>query len=392
MEFLESRIRALHMITPIASSDKGSAMVSKFSSSEAKSFYIETKTDSSKTIRKCAFCSVDHYIGVCPRFQEKTPAERKDEARRLHKAVEENLILKRFSSLTRLIRVLAYCLRFIARCRRSQDTETIFLSTSKLAAARCKAIQLTQSFAFAEELKLLGSGKPLPRRNSLRRLNTILDEVGIMHVGGRLKHSTLSFSTKHHLLRVVGEHTLTFEEFSTVLVQIEACLNSRPLYPLSSDQDDLNALTPAQYLIGDTLFLIPESEYISPTENRLSRWQPLQRMQLNFWKRWSREYLHHLQQRSRWRDPKENFAVGQLVVVRDERYPPSKWPLGRITKVHPGPDGHSFSGLWKYGKGLPREPSLLADILAGEHCQMCFEGIKTVPVESMRLHLWDGGG
>ncbi|KAG8239228.1 hypothetical protein J437_LFUL018826 [Ladona fulva] len=44
MEFLESRIRALNMITPIANSDKGSAMVSKFSSSKAKSFYIETKT------------------------------------------------------------------------------------------------------------------------------------------------------------------------------------------------------------------------------------------------------------------------------------------------------------------------------------------------------------
>ncbi|KAG8236895.1 hypothetical protein J437_LFUL016007 [Ladona fulva] len=84
MEFLESRIRALNMITPIASSDKGSAMVSKFSSHEAKSFYIETKTDSSRTTRKCVLCSLNHYIGVCPRFQEKTPAERKDEARRLH--------------------------------------------------------------------------------------------------------------------------------------------------------------------------------------------------------------------------------------------------------------------------------------------------------------------
>ncbi|XP_046406360.1 uncharacterized protein LOC124171263 [Ischnura elegans] len=145
-------------------------------------------------------------------------------------------------------------------------------------------------------------------------------------------------STKNHLLRVVGEHTLTFEEFSTVLIQIEACLNSRPLHPLSSDPDDLNALTPAHFLVGGTLFLIPEPECPNISGNCLSRWRLLQRLQLNFWKRWSREYLQHLQQRTKWRDPKENFTVGQLVIVRDDRYPPSMWPLGRITEVHPGPD------------------------------------------------------
>lgn len=33
-------------------------------------------------------------------------------------------------------------------------------------------------------------------------------------------------SVKHHLRRVIGESTLTFEEMSIVLSQIEACLNS----------------------------------------------------------------------------------------------------------------------------------------------------------------------
>ena len=54
---------------------------------------------------------------------------------------------------------------------------------------------------------------------------------------------------KFHLKRVIGETLLTFEEMSTLLVQIEACLNSRPLTPLTDDASDLTALTPGHFLI-----------------------------------------------------------------------------------------------------------------------------------------------
>ncbi|XP_050531544.1 uncharacterized protein LOC126900111 [Daktulosphaira vitifoliae] len=65
-------------------------------------------------------------------------------------------------------------------------------------------------------------------------------------------------STKYHLKRVIGLTTLMFEEMTTLLTQIEACLNSRPITELSNDPNDYNALTPAHFLIGESLLLPPE--------------------------------------------------------------------------------------------------------------------------------------
>lgn len=46
-------------------------------------------------------------------------------------------------------------------------------------------------------------------------------------------------SMKHHLKRVIGDMTLTYEELSTVCTKVEACLNSRPMWPLNDDPNDL---------------------------------------------------------------------------------------------------------------------------------------------------------
>ena len=64
-------------------------------------------------------------------------------------------------------------------------------------------------------------------------------------------------SLKKHLKVVVGETQLTFKELTTLLAQIEACLNSRPFTPLPEASDRVDALMPGHFLIGRPTVPLP---------------------------------------------------------------------------------------------------------------------------------------
>lgn len=89
----------------------------------------------------------------------------------------------------------------------------------------------------------------------------------------------------------MSQTPLHYEDFVTVLYQVEACLNSRPLFPFSSDPNDPQPLTPAHFLVGERLTVLPEHDYTELNENRLTKFQRLQKMTQNFWKRWSKEFI-----------------------------------------------------------------------------------------------------
>ena len=78
------------------------------------------------------------------------------------------------------------------------------------------------------------------------------------HFGGLWEAAVKSFKT--HLAHIVGNTRLNFEEMSTVLAQIEACLNSRPLGTLpDNNKDGIEMLTPGHFLIGRPLQAIPDN-------------------------------------------------------------------------------------------------------------------------------------
>lgn len=157
------------------------------------------------------------------------------------------------------------------------------------------------------------------------------------HMGGL--HEAAVKSCKFHLKRILGQALLTYEEFSTVLIQIEGILNSRPLCPMSSNDTDFTALTPAHFLIGRSITSLPDYDYKDVPIHRLTHFQQLQQIQQDFWRRWARDYVGNLQQRTKWRSSKGHMlAAGTLVLVKDERLPSCHWKIGRIIKTHDGED------------------------------------------------------
>ncbi|KAL4123429.1 hypothetical protein QTP88_015607 [Uroleucon formosanum] len=153
--------------------------------------------------------------------------------------------------------------------------------------------------------------------------------------------------------KILGNVHLTYEELYTVLTRAEACLNSRPLTPISTDPNDLSVLTPGHFLIGDSLLAIPEPDIAHVSINRLTRWRRLSHYSQIIWKKWSREYLNQLQERKRWAVEKgPKLDIGTVVLVRDENLSPLYWKLGRVTSVQQGPDEIIRSAEVKLEKGL----------------------------------------
>ena len=158
------------------------------------------------------------------------------------------------------------------------------------------------------------------------------------HFGGLWESAVRSL--KIHLNRVIGNARLNYEELSTVLAQIEACMNSRPLGTIPHNNDEgIEVLTPGHFLIGRPMEAIPDHSLSYQPVPLLRRWYLCEALLRHFWKRWSSEYLVGLRKYHKWHQPTRNLQPGDVVIAREDNTPPSQWPLARIVEAHKGRDG-----------------------------------------------------
>lgn len=170
-----------------------------------------------------------------------------------------------------------------------------------------------------------------------RQINFIYNPPAAPHFGGAWEREIRSVKTA--LRATLEAETVTEEVLTTVLVEIEAILNSKPLGYVSSDLSDLDPVTPNFLLMGRPDTSLPQVVY--PASELLSkrRWRHVQVLAERFWSAFTKYYLLGQQTRGKWQSSLPNIQDGAIVMMVDPQLPRSAWQIGKVIKVFPGADG-----------------------------------------------------
>lgn len=120
--------------------------------------------------------------------------------------VKPNSLLIRYSTITKLKRVIAYILRFKNNASRENAKLTGNLAVEEINNALLKILKLTQCECFQIEIKNLSQTNSVKANSTLLALSPFLDDNGLIRVGGRLKNSNLNYSGKHPIVLPKNHH------------------------------------------------------------------------------------------------------------------------------------------------------------------------------------------
>ena len=161
-------------------------------------------------------------------------------------------------------------------------------------------------------------------------------------------------SVKQALRKVINERVLTEEKYRTVLAQIQAVINSRPLWP--SNEGDLQEppITPNDLLRPKGLNKDPSQ--LNQGSNPRLRYDFIQRLVDEWWRQWMMYFVPNLQTRSKWKKQRENLEQGDIVLLIDPDVSRGKWKMGIVQEVYPGGDGDVRSAKIRTQSGTYDRP------------------------------------
>lgn len=141
------------------------------------------------------------------------------------------------------------------------------------------------------------------------------------------------------ILADLGPRRLTHEVLTTLMAEVTAIVNARPLVPVPSDPDMPEIFTPATLPTHKSKTLKATAGNFSISDLYSKQWRQVQYLANTFWTRWRKEYLPTLQSRRKWQNETRNLEEGDSVLLRCKDTPRNHWPLARIAKAYVSADG-----------------------------------------------------
>lgn len=169
------------------------------------------------------------------------------------------------------------------------------------------------------------------------RWNFIIEEAPWM--GGF--YERLIKEIKRSLNKTVGKRILTWSQMNTLVVEIEAVLNSRPLTYVDQDISSF-VLTPAHFLSINQKTGMPD--IVDHNIDLLATWKRGTEYLNEFWNVWKNHYLVSLRERmikvnkfnkTSMRVPK----IDDVVIIKEKLLPRGTWRLGKLVEINISNDG-----------------------------------------------------
>ena len=108
---------------------------------------------------------------------------------------------------------------------------------------------------------------------------------------------------------------LSHEVLCTLMAEVSAIMNARPLVPVQTDPDSPFLLTPPTLLTQKGGSMAPPGDFVERDLYK-RQWMQVQHMANRFWNRWRAEYLQTLQPRRKWQEEQRNIQVNDCQVAR----------------------------------------------------------------------------
>jgi ribonuclease HI/transposase InsO family protein len=183
-----------------------------------------------------------------------------------------------------------------------------------------------------DELEKLYQSTDLQAKIACQNVKWQFSPPNAPHFGGAWER--LVQSSKRLLRASVGNQLVNDRTLRTVIYEVAAMQNARPLTQLSVDPSDEEPLTPNHFLFGGSRAYVPLA--LSELQDlRISSKQFRQGQQIldHLWSRWTKELSPELIQREKWFVHKDSLSIGDLVLVHDPNNIRGQWPVGRVVEI-----------------------------------------------------------